>query len=152
MCSIDSANAPEFFLHHGFIDKIWWDWQKKTPANKNAYFPSINMRLQASNYYPRDFLDIAKQPGCVKACYDEPGAHNAKAVHKFLEGRQSVFIFHPTSILSFCFFNSDSNAKAVWNERGRAPALSKSHSIFTGTPPSSTSHSLEMKLPLTSEE
>ena len=24
MCTPDSASAPEFFLHHGFVDKIWW--------------------------------------------------------------------------------------------------------------------------------
>ena len=23
MCTLDSATAPEFFLHHGFVDKIW---------------------------------------------------------------------------------------------------------------------------------
>ena len=28
MCSNDSAAAPEFFLHHGFVDKLWGDWRK----------------------------------------------------------------------------------------------------------------------------
>ena len=29
MSDLASPNAPEFFLHHGFIDKIWGDWQEK---------------------------------------------------------------------------------------------------------------------------
>ncbi|KAL2072897.1 hypothetical protein VTL71DRAFT_12240 [Oculimacula yallundae] len=27
--SITSAGDPLFMLHHGFVDKMWWDWQKK---------------------------------------------------------------------------------------------------------------------------
>lgn len=38
MCSLSSANAPEFLLHHGFTDKLWSDWQKKGWDYKNAYF------------------------------------------------------------------------------------------------------------------
>jgi tyrosinase len=35
-----SPEAPEFFLHHGHIDKLWDDWQKKSNAHLNAYsFP-----------------------------------------------------------------------------------------------------------------
>ena len=30
MCLVTSAEAPEFFLHRGFIDKIWSDWQEKS--------------------------------------------------------------------------------------------------------------------------
>lgn len=26
-----------FFAHHGYIDKLWNDWQKKSPAHFNAY-------------------------------------------------------------------------------------------------------------------
>ena len=90
MCTIDSANAPEFFMHHGFIDKIWHDYQKKSIANKNAFFPSIKSRLRTTPYYPRDFIDFAKQPKCVKACYDEPTVHTGKKVMKFLRGEFST--------------------------------------------------------------
>ncbi|KAJ7387500.1 hypothetical protein OS493_000830 [Desmophyllum pertusum] len=41
MCSKQSANAPEFLLHHAFTDKLWSDWQKKETRYKNAYFPGI---------------------------------------------------------------------------------------------------------------
>ena len=87
MCTVDSAEAPEFFLHHGFIDKIWADWQKQSTANKYAYFPSINRKMQGTPYYPRDFVDILKQPGDVRVCYDEPTVNNAPLVKAFLRGK-----------------------------------------------------------------
>lgn len=87
MCTLDSAEAPEFFFHHGFIDKIWHDWQKKSLANKNAYFLQTNIKMQATTYYPRDFIDILKQPGCVKVCYAEPTVHSAKSVRRFLKSK-----------------------------------------------------------------
>lgn len=86
MCTIDSANAPEFFMHHGFIDKIWYDYQKKSITNKNAFFPNITLRLRTTPYYPRHFIDFAKQPKCVRVCYDEPTVHKGKKVKKFLRG------------------------------------------------------------------
>lgn len=32
-----SPEAPEFFLHHGNIDKLWNDWQLKSSAHLNSY-------------------------------------------------------------------------------------------------------------------
>ena len=32
-----SVNDPIFFLHHSFVDKIWWDWQNMDSSNKYAY-------------------------------------------------------------------------------------------------------------------
>jgi len=32
-----TPNDPVFFLHHGMVDKIWYDWQNKSPKNKLAY-------------------------------------------------------------------------------------------------------------------
>ena len=87
MCTLGSANAPEFFMHHGFIDKIWNDWQQKSIVNKYAHFLNINQKMQLSPYYPRDFIDIAKQPKCVQVCYDEPTVHKAKKVKAYLRGK-----------------------------------------------------------------
>ena len=77
-------------MHHGFIDKIWYDWQKKSAVNKYAHFLNINQKLQASPYYPRDFIDIADQPKCVKVCYAEPRIHKAKIVRQYLSGKLAV--------------------------------------------------------------
>jgi len=32
-----TPNDPTFFLHHGMIDKMWYDWQHKSPKNAIAY-------------------------------------------------------------------------------------------------------------------
>ena len=33
ICTINSASAPEFSLHHGYLDKMWWDWQNRSEAH-----------------------------------------------------------------------------------------------------------------------
>jgi len=37
-----SPEAPEFFLHHNHIDKLWDDWQKKSAPHLNAYSFPLN--------------------------------------------------------------------------------------------------------------
>lgn len=69
MCSLDSAAAPEFFLHHGFVDKIWWDWQKLSKNHTfNQYFLSQTQRMPRTVHRSKDLLDLHNQPGCV--CVD----------------------------------------------------------------------------------
>ena len=75
MCTTDSASAPEFFLHHGFVDKIWADWQKRGTSFKNAYFSRSQGQMQLLNghqYYRTDLIDLQNRPGCVKASYGAP--------------------------------------------------------------------------------
>ena len=75
MCSRDSSNAPEFFLHHGFIDEIWAHWQSKGPGFKNLpyYASNTNAMPTAFGTSPQDVFDLDKQPGCVRVCI-EPSA------------------------------------------------------------------------------
>ncbi len=72
MCSHDSANAPEFFFHHGFIDQIWASWQSKGPAFKNhpLYATSTTPMPGAFGHTPRDVYDLNQQPGCVRVCIE----------------------------------------------------------------------------------
>ena len=42
MRTFDSANAPEFFLHHNFVDKMWADWQSKSVAHKQHGFAYVD--------------------------------------------------------------------------------------------------------------
>ena len=73
MCTGDSANAPEFFLHHGFIDKIWADWQNKGPIFKNHKYSLDNSAMPgAFGYSPATVYDLNNQPGCVKVCLEPP--------------------------------------------------------------------------------
>ena len=42
MESAQSSEAPEFFLHHAYIDKLWNDWQKKDVARVFGVHPGVN--------------------------------------------------------------------------------------------------------------
>ena len=85
MCTGKSAEAPEFFLHHGFIDKIWADRQKQGTKQKFAYFPSINVKMVGINYYPKDLIDNDKLPGGVRVCYEDPSVNGALKIRQFLK-------------------------------------------------------------------
>ena len=67
-----SPNAPEFFLHHGFIDKIWGDWQEKGISFKQHEYYGNSTSMPGTIYSPRDVHDLDNQPYCVKVCYQEP--------------------------------------------------------------------------------
>ncbi|XP_074609303.1 uncharacterized protein LOC141863598 isoform X1 [Acropora palmata] len=69
MCTIDSAAAPEFFLHHGFVDKIWDDWQKKSETHKNVFFSNLSQRMPGTPVIPSVVLDLSAQPGGVRVEY-----------------------------------------------------------------------------------
>ena len=70
MCSQEAASAPEFFLHHTFIDKIWDDWQKKSTAHKYAYFPTVQQNMPGTNLRPAQLIDLSNQPGGVSVEYE----------------------------------------------------------------------------------
>ena len=66
MCTLGSANAPEFFLHHGNMDRLWAKWQKQSPAHQSAYGPALNTPMTpaslAGGYTPKEMLDIGHHP------------------------------------------------------------------------------------------
>ena len=70
MCSRESASAPEFFLHHSFIDKIWDDWQKKSSAHKYAYFPTVQPDMIGTNLRGVELIGLSNQPGDVSVEYE----------------------------------------------------------------------------------
>lgn len=85
MCSKLSANAPEFLLHHGFVDKIWSDWQKKGTNYKNAYFKGIiHLYGISPRLRPRNLRDLSKQPGGTCVIYEDPHHKNYKLCHDSL--------------------------------------------------------------------
>lgn len=81
-----SANAPEFLLHHGFIDKIWFEWQEKGPTYLNAYFPSQNILLGGTEFEPRDWINSSSLPGCIGVDYDRPSHGDAAVFLSYLTG------------------------------------------------------------------
>lgn len=70
MPTTNAAAAPEFFEHHGFVDKVFSDWQKK--GYDETYFKTITTKMPATDYYPRDLLDLENQPGNVCVKYEDP--------------------------------------------------------------------------------
>ncbi|XP_028405796.1 uncharacterized protein LOC114528377 [Dendronephthya gigantea] len=87
MCTDNSATAPEFFLHHGFIDKIWWDWQKKSDTRKfHDYFRNQAETMSSTSYHSRDLLDLNAQPGCVCAEYVNPRSAAYRNVQGLSQG------------------------------------------------------------------
>ena len=87
MCTRDSANAPEFFLHHGFIDKIWADWQNKSKLYRDVYFTSVNETLPGTELLPSALIDLSNQPGGISVEYDFSGDRAARNVMVQLLGR-----------------------------------------------------------------
>ncbi|KAK0469181.1 Di-copper centre-containing protein [Desarmillaria tabescens] len=46
-----APNEPLFFLHHTTVDKVWYDWQNKSPANKNAFKGGSVQRVDTRAMY-----------------------------------------------------------------------------------------------------
>jgi len=65
MSNMGSSNDPIFWIHHSFVDKVWWTWQK---TNGNAYngrnpdgsTASISDRLYSFNAKVSDTFDVSK--------------------------------------------------------------------------------------------
>ena len=72
MVTIASSNAPEFFLHHGFVDKIWRDWQLKGLEYKRHEYYGNTTTMPGTIFSPRDVHDLDDQPYYVRVHHDEP--------------------------------------------------------------------------------
>jgi hypothetical protein len=53
MAAMDSPNDPLFWMLHAYIDKLWSDWQKLSPANATSYGGT---NLNGSAAKPTDLL------------------------------------------------------------------------------------------------
>ena len=97
MCTNDSASAPEFFFHHGFVDKIWWDWQKQSRNHTfNEFFVSQTTLMLSTMYRSKDFLDLNNQPGCVCAEYQP----SRSKIYSTLQS-ESLFVVRKKCFLIF---------------------------------------------------
>ena len=68
MCTDISANDPIFFLHHGFIDKLWADWQAKGSDYLNLPFYAQDGNVMPGGAKPKDIYNLLNQPNRVKVC------------------------------------------------------------------------------------
>ena len=80
MIPMTSPNDPVFFLHHCFVDKLWWDWQERhSPMGMEPYLPLHGERAgqnlddlmeagMTGRFKPSDVLDVIQ----LGYSYDAP--------------------------------------------------------------------------------
>lgn len=70
--SFTAANAPEFFLHHCNIDKLWAQWQSTSQAHASAHEVNPgNLQLSGTGVNAGSVMNIRNMGGiCVE--YDDP--------------------------------------------------------------------------------
>lgn len=66
-----AGNSPEMPLHHSFLDKLWYQWQKKGDEYINVYYRSVPFKLPGSKYYGWEWMDYRNLPGQVNVIYEE---------------------------------------------------------------------------------
>ena len=87
MCFVNSANAPSFFLHHGFIDKIWWDAQQKNKVFFEGHFQEQMVNMVASPYRPNQLLNLTQQPGYIHVEYANATVNNASEIKQIIQSK-----------------------------------------------------------------
>lgn len=77
-----SASAPEFFLHHGFLDKMWSDWQKLSPYEDETFWNDTTDAMPATRLHPRDASNLLRLPNGACVVYEDPNSE----VYRKLKG------------------------------------------------------------------
>ncbi|XP_032228788.2 uncharacterized protein LOC116612234 [Nematostella vectensis] len=67
-----SSNAPEFWFHHGFLDKLWSDWQNRGAKFKFQYYHTIKTKMPGANVRGVLLVDLLRQPGRVRVALEQP--------------------------------------------------------------------------------
>lgn len=102
MCAGDSAAAPEFFLHHAFVDKMWHDAQRKSPAFFYGTWKNSNSRMVACPYSAKQYLNLKNMPGFIRVTYKparvvrrrQSGRRGTSGFKKLFRGNESTcFVF-----------------------------------------------------------
>ena len=87
-----AANAPEFWFHHGFLDKIWYMWQLQSDDHKFVHFLQRNTtKMMGCGYTRRDYVDSHHLPKSIRVKYSSfplppHGKTNKKEEKKFTGG------------------------------------------------------------------
>ena len=72
MCTHYAGDTPEFFLHHSFLDKIWYTWQSKGWQHKWVHFLQRNTtKMMGTEYTQCELTDSLNLPQCIKVKYRE---------------------------------------------------------------------------------
>ena len=96
MCSRRAAEAPEFFLHHGYIDKVWDDWQGRSTSHRNVYFSTQSGNMPAGGGQSRQYLNPAALPGSVCVKYEEPTTRTAVRLRRIFDKARRAGLSGPS--------------------------------------------------------
>ena len=96
MCSHYAATAPEFFLHHSFLDKVWFVWQQKGAAYQNAHFQNSTLKLNGFSHMAKEIINSHHLPGSIKVTYSRfPWNATKKRVKRnvpeYIDGKTKIF-------------------------------------------------------------
>ena len=100
MCFLTLANAPSFFLHHSFIDKIWCHAHQKNKAFFLGIFQNQTTNMVANPYRPNQFLNLKRQPGNIYMEYVNATVDNAPKVQQILRSKL-ITLTHFKPLVSF---------------------------------------------------
>lgn len=109
-----TAYAPEYFLYHTDVDKLWDDWQQSRPSI--LHIPGdVDELVPQSMYSVREFLDTRNLPGGISVTYEPyvcSGAPEICRCTSCYSNKETPFtsMFEP-----MLFFNvSESNMRALY--------------------------------------
>jgi tyrosinase len=63
---IESSGDPIFFLHHAYLDRLWWQWQQADEANRLTAIGGVNVP-------PQSILDLVGLQGPDPSVVDYNG-------------------------------------------------------------------------------
>ncbi|KAK9711718.1 hypothetical protein K7432_007644 [Basidiobolus ranarum] len=64
------SNDPLFWIHHAYVDKVWWNWQRTHPTANEYNGRTIEGRSASLNdYLPRLGLPVSQVLEIQDLCY-----------------------------------------------------------------------------------
>ena len=133
MCTHYAADTPEFFLHHSFLDKIWYTWQSKSWEHKWVHFLQRNTtKMLGTEYTQYEFTDSLNLPRCVKVKYREFPEKKRSKRDVNIDSMRRMPNSYWQSYLNESWYGTFPNCTRSKKEKKRAKYL---HSILDGPGP-----------------
>ncbi len=123
MCSEYASVAPEFFLHHAFLDKVWYTWQQHSTACMKARFSHLTRKMTKFRCpdSQKDLLDSSKLPGQISVTYTDY-YYAARKAHSYGTAKGKLRSSGPSMVLNnwIIYREEDSNDNEASNDDNEA--------------------------------